>query len=185
MWSQGSKSKKEASYNFKNLRGPVKRSMDLNLRVPIRPQRSKYDFRKRIEPLCSLKCIGVITSLKNLRVPMRPQGPNTNIRVPVRSPDLKENPAFSFDLRVQLQSQKPPGSNYDLRIYHSISGFLHRLWAQVSVPRSRETTSGSPKLFQENLRAPLRPSDPHATFGLQDQSPDSNSPYSSSKPPGL
>ncbi|KAF3550341.1 hypothetical protein DY000_02006529 [Brassica cretica] len=82
---QGSKNKKEARtlvqprahrghYNFKNLQVPVKRSPDLNLRVPIRPQRSMYVFRKRIEPLCSLKHIGVITSLKNLRVPMRPQG---------------------------------------------------------------------------------------------------------------
>ncbi|KAF2611056.1 hypothetical protein F2Q70_00011330 [Brassica cretica] len=137
---QGSKNKKEARtlvqprahrghYNFKNLQVPVKRSPDLNLRVPIRPQRSMYVFRKRIEPLCSLKHIGVITSLKNLRVPMRPQGPNTNIRVPIRSTDLKENPAFSFDLRVQLHSQKPLGSNYDLRIYHRIYGFLHRLRA--------------------------------------------------------
>ncbi|KAF3542572.1 hypothetical protein DY000_02006501 [Brassica cretica] len=101
----------QGHYNFKNLRVPVKRSPDLNLWVLIQPQRSKYYFRKRIEPMCSLNRIGVTTSLKNLRVPMRPQGPNTNIRVPIRSPDLKENPAFSFDLRVQLQSQKPSGSN--------------------------------------------------------------------------
>ncbi|KAF2617756.1 hypothetical protein F2Q68_00038662 [Brassica cretica] len=93
-------------YNFKNLRVPVKRSPDLHLRVPIQPQRSEYDFRKRIEPLCGLKRIRVITSPKNLRVPMRPQGPNTNIIVPVRSPDLKENPAFSFDLRGNLRVPK-------------------------------------------------------------------------------
>ncbi|KAF2617937.1 hypothetical protein F2Q68_00039067 [Brassica cretica] len=62
----------------KNLWVPKKRSPDPNLRVPTWPQRPNTILVKRIEPLCSLGRIGVVTSLKNLRVPMRPQGPSTS-----------------------------------------------------------------------------------------------------------
>ena len=88
---------------------------------------------------------------KNLRVPMRPEGPNINARVPVQSPDLRENHAFSPDLRVQLRSQKPSGSNYNIRIYQRISGFLYRLWASVIILGSKGT-SGSQIRSQDTRR---------------------------------
>ena len=134
-------------------------------------------------PLCSQGLIGVTTSLKKLRV-------LKYTRVPIRSPDLKKNHVLLCDLRVQSQSQKPPGSNHDLRIYHRISEFLHRLRAPVSVPGSREKTSGSQTKTSwsrgtsgllDDIRVSRRPTGPHATSWLRDHSPDSNSSYSSSK----
>ena len=103
---------------------------------------------------------------KNLWVPMRPQGPNTNTRVPIRSLDRRETHVFSHDLRVQLQSQDlsknlrvpipPPGSIHDLRIQRRTSGYQIRphglgeppgpeydLRIQGEPPGS-STTSGSP-----------------------------------------
>ncbi|KAF2550034.1 hypothetical protein F2Q68_00033664 [Brassica cretica] len=65
-------------YNFKEPPGSKKRSPDPNLRVPTWPQKPNTILAKRIEPLCSLGRIGVVTSLKNLRVPMRPQGPSAS-----------------------------------------------------------------------------------------------------------
>ncbi|KAF3580551.1 hypothetical protein DY000_02031138 [Brassica cretica] len=111
---------------------------------------------------------------------MRPQGPNTNTRVPIRFPDLKENHVFSHDLRVQSRSRKPPGSNYDLRIHQRIFGLLYRPRAPVMIPGSRERpwvpnktsrsrgTSGSrirSQDLRENLRAPPRPPGLQTTSG--------------------
>ncbi|KAF3571709.1 hypothetical protein F2Q69_00058903 [Brassica cretica] len=94
---QGSEDKKEVRtsvqprahrghHNFNKPSGSKQRSLDQNLRVPTWPQRHNTLLTRRIEPLCSLGRIGVITSLKDLRVPTRPQGPGA------------------------------PGSRYDLRI---------------------------------------------------------------------
>ncbi|KAF3585765.1 hypothetical protein F2Q69_00030357 [Brassica cretica] len=139
-------------------------------------------IKKELEPMCSLRRIGVITTSrnlqkedrtpvqprahrghyipKNLRVPMRPQGPNTNTRVPIRSPDLEENLVFSHDLRVQSRSRKPQGSNYELWIDKGIFWFLYRPRDPVMIPGSRKgplgssTTSGSP----DDLRVLTQPS---------------------------
>ncbi|KAF3511937.1 hypothetical protein F2Q69_00005778 [Brassica cretica] len=177
-------------YNFKEPPGSKQRSPDKNLRVPTRPQRPNTILEKKdrtpVQPRAH----------RGHYILEEPLGSHATsgskyTRVPIRSPDLKENPILLCDLRVQSQSRKPPGSNHDLRIYHKISGFLHRLRAPVSVPGSREKIFGSrtktswSKGTSGLLRFPRRPPGPHATSGLQDQSPDSNSPYSSSKPPGL
>ncbi|KAF2583546.1 hypothetical protein F2Q68_00004980 [Brassica cretica] len=57
------------------------------------PQGSKYDHRKKIEPLCNLRRIGIITSLRTS--------------------------GFPCDLKVHIQT---PGSRYDLRIYGKTLG---------------------------------------------------------------
>ncbi|KAF3512042.1 hypothetical protein F2Q69_00006462 [Brassica cretica] len=77
--------------------------------------------------------------------PSKP-GPNTNTRVPIRSQDLRENPRFSHDLKVQSRSQEPPGSNYGLRTNQRIFGFPYRLQASFMTQD-----------LEENLRAPPRP----------------------------
>ncbi|KAF3509548.1 hypothetical protein F2Q69_00006032 [Brassica cretica] len=68
---------------------------------------------------------------KNLQVPMRPHGPNTNIR---------ENPVLLHDLRVQSRSQKLPGSNYDLRINQRI----FRVYGNLRVPNTISGSKGEP-----------------------------------------
>ncbi|KAF3595623.1 hypothetical protein DY000_02021595 [Brassica cretica] len=162
MWPQGSKDKKEARtsvqprahrghYNYKNLRVPVKRSLDQNLRVPIRPQRSKYDFRKIDRTPVQLKAHqGSSYNPKNLRVPTTISGSIIE--------SLDSYTASGLKSRSQDLEKRPPDLQNDFR-----------------------RTFG---LFRD-LRVPRRPSGPHATSELQDQSPDSKSPYSSSKPPGL
>ncbi|KAF3512870.1 hypothetical protein F2Q69_00005801 [Brassica cretica] len=175
--SYGSKNKKEARtlvqprahrghYNFKNLWVPVKRSSDLNLRVPIWPQRSMYVFRKRIEPLCSLKHIGVITSLKNLRVPMRPQGSSYILK------NLWVRTTISGFIIESMDS-------------YTSSGLKSRSQDLEKRPPDLQNDSGRTFGLPRDLRVPRRPSGTHATSELQDQSPDSNSPYSRSKPPSL
>ncbi|KAF2579835.1 hypothetical protein F2Q68_00004787 [Brassica cretica] len=59
-------------------------------------------------------------------------------------PDLRENPRFSHDLRVQSRSQEPPGSNYGLRTNQRIFGFPYRLQASFMIPGSRGEPPGSP-----------------------------------------
>ncbi|KAF3536128.1 hypothetical protein F2Q69_00021409 [Brassica cretica] len=101
----------------------------------------KYDFRKRIEPLCSLERIG----------------------------DLRKNPRLSHDLRVQSRYQEPPGSNYGLWTYQRFFGFPYRLRAPVMIPRSKREPPGSPTTsrsqtrsqdLKENPRVPPRPLGP-------------------------
>ncbi|KAF3553796.1 hypothetical protein F2Q69_00012589 [Brassica cretica] len=104
-------------------------------------------IKKKLGPLCSLRHIAVIIASgtsgfqskisgskeetsgvhrghyipKNLWVPMRPQGPNT----------VSGSEGESCILTTL-------GSNYDLRIYQRISGFLYRLRAPVMIPSSKE-----------------------------------------------
>ncbi|KAF3574341.1 hypothetical protein F2Q69_00059536 [Brassica cretica] len=81
--------------------------------------------------MCSLERIGVITSLRTSGFP-------------IRSPDLRENPVFSHDLRVQLRSQD--------------------LSKNLRVPIPPPGTSHDPR-SKENLRAPPRPLGPETTPG--------------------
>ncbi|KAF3550908.1 hypothetical protein DY000_02007496 [Brassica cretica] len=89
---------------------------------------------------------------KNLRVLTRPQGPNTNTRVPIRSPDLRQNHVSSHDLKVQSRSQEPLGSNYDLQIYQESSGshIAHR--ASIMIPRSKREPPGSTMTSGSQIR---------------------------------
>ena len=142
---------------------------------------------------------------KNLRVLMRPQGPNTNTRVPIRSPDLRQNHVSSHDLKVQSRSQEPLGSNYDLQIYQESSGshIAHR--ASVMIPGSKREPPGSPTTsrsqtrsqdLKENPRVPPRPLGPkydlmvlenlrvHSNLRVQTDLRVQKKPSGSKQPPG-
>ncbi|KAF3563524.1 hypothetical protein DY000_02014515 [Brassica cretica] len=76
-------------YNFKEPPGSKQRSLDPNLRVPTRPQRPKYNFRKKdrtpVQPRAH----------RGHYIPKEPSGSHTNsgskyTRVPMRSPNLKK-----------------------------------------------------------------------------------------------
>ncbi|KAF2570129.1 hypothetical protein F2Q70_00002865 [Brassica cretica] len=76
-------------YNFKEPPGSKQRSLDPNLRVPTRPQRPKYNFRKKdrtpVQPRAH----------RGHYIPKEPSGSHTNsgskyTRVPIRSPNLKK-----------------------------------------------------------------------------------------------
>ena len=100
MWPHGSKDKKEARthvqpkahrghYNLKEPLDSSQRSPDLRKRPlgSYMASEALYDFRKRIEPLCSLGRIGIITSLRtsgfpcNLRVQIQTYGSRYNLQI--------------------------------------------------------------------------------------------------------
>ncbi|KAF3555212.1 hypothetical protein F2Q69_00012600 [Brassica cretica] len=78
-------------YNFKEPPGSKQRSPDSNLRVPTRPQRPKYNFRKKDRTPVPPK------AHRGHYVPKEPPGSHTTsgskyTRVLIRSPDQKEKP---------------------------------------------------------------------------------------------
>ncbi|KAF2615879.1 hypothetical protein F2Q70_00012061 [Brassica cretica] len=110
-------------------------NLRMNLRVPTWPQGSQHDPRKKIEPLCSLRRVGVITSLRTSGFPCDPgskykhQDPDT-ISGSMGKPQVLTRPQDPITTS---------GSNHDLK--------------NLRVP---STVSD----LNENLRVPLRPLGP-------------------------
>ncbi|KAF2570131.1 hypothetical protein F2Q70_00002863 [Brassica cretica] len=140
-----------------------------NPRVPIRPQGSKD--KKKLEPICSLGRIGVITTSKNLRVPQN------DLRIQTSGLGRIGIITSLKDLRVPMRPQGPstPGSRYDLGSKEQPSSLI-RPPGPITENSGFQSNQGppgpkhdlrirrEPLLLLHNLRVPRLPYDRSIVF---------------------